>query len=650
MDHERGTEAGPPAHNPANAEGQPAGAEANRQPDANGRAILVHSSTSEQDSTLPPAAEQDSTPPPPPQRTGARSLAFQVGVLLCYLAAGVLVSWPRASFITGRVPEDLDQSSYVWDFWWIAHQVTHLGNPWFTRQLAAPVGVQLGFDTLMPLPGLLMTPVTLLFGPAVSYNLVAIVMPGLACFTAYRAARLFLSTTTGAIAAGAFYGLAAALVWQDWYHLNVGLGAVFFPMALEASVRLRRSPGRRQAVILGLVLGGSFLVNQESAIMCLLVAAPCLLEWLARSRSATALRRTALAAGVTVLVASPQLIAMAQQALSGGATLPGRLLANQDTKYGVPLESLFAPSPRVGYFGLTSVAHLFYYQAPQDGLPTFGAILSILAVLGLVVAWQRPAIRWLGLGWLACAAIALGSVLRIGKATYIPVPVNWHTIPVSAVMPYTWLVHLPGLSGLREPDRFIVLGLLPAALLAGIAVEWLLRRAPAVLAVALALAVLEAGYSGWSQIKVVPVALPALDAPIAADHSHSVVVDVPFGLRGGLGFDGREVAARALMLATADGHPRGVSDTSWVPAPTVVAIERHPFYAGLLAAERIHFLEPFSAARLRAARRDALRMGVRWAILWKPSGQAETYLRQVGFDFREQVDHVKLFRLTPGKL
>jgi hypothetical protein len=639
MDHEPGTATGPSADNPANGEGQSAGAEANGRADTNGPAVLTHSS----------AARQDKAAPPPPEGTGGGRLPFQLIVLLCYLAAGVAVSWPRATYLAGRFPEDLDQSSYIWDFWWVAHQVTHLGNPWFTAQMAAPVGVQLGFDTLMPLPGLVMTPVTLVFGPSVSYNLLAIVTPGLACFAAYRAARLLLSTTTGATVAGAFYGLATTMVWQDWYHMNVGLGAIFFPMVLEASVRLRRTPGRRQAVILGLVLGASFLVNQQSAIMCLLVAVPFLLDWLARSRSAAALRPTALAAGVTALVASPQLVAMAQQALSGGASLPARLLSKQDTKYGVPLDSLFAPSPRVRDFGLHGVASLFHYQAPQEGVPTFGTMLTILALLGLAVAWKRRSVRLLGLGWLACAVIALGSSLRVGNRVYIPAPLTWHTARVSAVMPYTWLVHVPGLSGLREPDRFIVLGLLPAALLAGVAVEWLLRRAPAVLAVALALAVLEAGYSGWSRIAAAPTAFPALDAPIAADHSSSIVVDVPFGLRGGLGFDGREVAAPALVLATADGHPRAVSDTSWVPAPSVEAIERHPFYRDLLEAERIYFVQPFSDAEVRAARRDALRMGVRWAIVWKPSGQALHYLREVGFTYREQVDHVLLLKLAPGK-
>ena len=46
----------------------------------------------------------------------------------------------RARLPNGRLPSSRDTASYVWGFWWVAHQVTHLGNPWFTSQMAAPVG------------------------------------------------------------------------------------------------------------------------------------------------------------------------------------------------------------------------------------------------------------------------------------------------------------------------------------------------------------------------------------------------------------------------------------------------------------------------------------------------------------------------------
>ena len=50
----------------------------------------------------------------------------------------------------------------------------------------------------MPLPGLLLTPVTLIWGPSVSYNLLVLITPGLLCYTMYRAARLWVPSAIGA--------------------------------------------------------------------------------------------------------------------------------------------------------------------------------------------------------------------------------------------------------------------------------------------------------------------------------------------------------------------------------------------------------------------------------------------------------------------
>ncbi|HSS89221.1 MAG TPA: hypothetical protein VLL69_07880 [Streptosporangiaceae bacterium] len=571
------------------------------------------------------------------------SAVFHLILLGCYLVAGVAVSWPRARYLAGRLPATVDQGSYVWSFWWVAHQIAHLGNPWSTRLMAAPVGMQLGFDTLMPLLGAVMAPVTAIFGPSATYNLLAIVIPGLLCYAAYRAARLWLASQLGAIAAGAFYGLATMLVWEDWYHLNIAAGALFLPVALEAAVRLKRRPRARQAVIVGLVIGASVLVNQESAFMAALVAAPVLAGWLIRDHTRANAALAGLAVAVALVVASPQLVAMIVQYSQGGVTVSPLEQARWDASFGTPLSALFAPSPRLADFGLTGLASLFSYQAPREGAPTYGVVLTALALLGLVVGWRRRGTRLLALAWLGAALLALGPVLTIGRRTFVPLPLHWHGVQVSALMPYTWFVRVPALDAFREADRLALLGLLPAALLAGGAVEWLWRHSRPLLVIALALAVLEAGYSGYSKIGTVPTAIPRLDGPIAADHSGSIVVDIRYGLRGGVALSGREISPDALVLATADGHPRAVSATSWVSARSVAAIRAHVFYGCLVNTE---WGKPCDPAQVRLAHRDALRMRVGWAIVWKRTAFVYAYLRQVGFRYDYGVNGVNVYRLN----
>lgn len=592
----------------------------------------------------------------------ARPVARHLALLACYLAAGIALTWPRATYLVrGQLPESRDVASYVWDLWWVPHQLAHLGNPWFTSHMAAPVGIQLGFDTTMPLAGLVMSPVTLVFGPSASFSLLTIVMPGLLCYVMYRVARLWLRSQPGAIAAGAFFGLSSMLAEQDWTHLNIVAGTLFLPMTVEAAVRLRRRPGRRQAIILGVVLGGCLLVNQESAVLAAILAALLLIPWLIRHPAAGRLVPLAIGGAVALVVASPQLIAMAQQARSGGTGVDPHLLAVTSKKYGVGLGDLFAPAQRVGYYGLHQLAAASA-SSPLKGptaeaMPMFGLLPAVLAVLGLAVSWRRRSAWLLAALWLGCAWLALGASLYIVKVQHVPFQQIWHGVLVSPVMPYTWLMRLPVLSAFREADRFAILGLVGAALLAGAAVDWLRYHARPLIVVVAALGVLEAGYSaGPPSSGIMPTARPALDRPIAADPSGSIVLDVPFGLRGGIPQYGKQMAPPALVIATADGHPRSISYTSWVPSTTAGGILAHPFYAQLMRAQSSIPLAPrrnaagnqVTPAELAAARADLRGLGIGWALVWTrhPNPQVDSYLIATGFRFDYRVDGAIVFRFA----
>jgi hypothetical protein len=526
-------------------------------------------------------------------------------LLACYVVAGVAVTWPRATWLTeGKLQATRDAGTYVWDFWWMAHSVLHLSNPWFTRSITAPAGVQLGYHALMPLEGVMMLPITLLFGPSVSYNLLSILMPGLLCYAMYRAARLWLPSQTGAIAAGGFFGLSSIMAWHTWYQLNLAAGALFMPLALEAAVRLRRSVGGRgggwgkQAVILGLLMGASLLTDQESFVLVLIVVAGALLPWLAgpllrrasdRRELLQRLAAAGLAAAVALVLASPQIAAMMAQSRSGGATFPPGAVDTDYAVSGTEFPGIFGVSPRAVRLGLTVLRPISYRGKILDGVLTFGLAVTVLAVLGVIVSWRRRNAWLLALLWLSSAALALGSVLKLGLGTqtYTPFAEVWHGVRVSAIMPFTWFVQLPGMSGFREAGRFTMLGVVPASLLAGAAVDWLRYHLASLLIPVLVLAALETGWAGNLAVGTMRTALPAVDRPIAADHSASIVVDVPFGIRGGVPFPGEGAAfnPEAEVLATADGHPRAVGYLSRLPEPTLVAMRRHPFYAGLLTAQ-----------------------------------------------------------------
>jgi hypothetical protein len=583
--------------------------------------------------------------------------AQEVLALAAFLAAGVLATWPRAYYFPDRMPLSADQSQYVWNLWWVARQISHLGNPWFTSHLAAPVGVRLGLDTLTPLLGVLMTPITLAFGAAVSYNLLIIVAPGLAGYAMYRAARLWLPGLVGPLAAGLFYGTSGMAASQDWLHLHTAMGCVFLPLALEAAVRLRRRPSTGRGIVLGLVLGASVLVDQEFAALAVVLSAAALIPWLLRQPAAAHVRAVAAGAVTAVVIAMPQLVAIAQTLGKGGTKAPPD---SQYVKYAAEFPSLFAPSPRLADYGLTWLASGYRQHVTGEMLATFGVVLTILAVLGLVVRWRRPTTRQLGLLWLGSSVLALGPTLYVAGHAFVPLAERWHGLQVSLLMPYTWLIRIPGLSLFREADRLALLGLVGACLLAGAAVEWLRRRAWPVLVVVALLGALEAGWPGPAGQVIVATTLPAVDQAIAADHSGSVVVDVPFEIRGPHQF-GRDFPLYALEVAAEDGHPRGDSYTSGVPERTINGIRRHAFYAGLVAVQEGQKITP---ARLGAARRDLRTLHVGWVLVWSQrwtfSGgagqqpvnlhypQIRRFLAETGFRLDYQADGVLVYRSAPA--
>jgi hypothetical protein len=179
-----------------------------------------------------------------------------------------------------------------------------------------------------------------------------------------------------------------------------------------------------------------------------------------------------------------------------------------------------------------------------------------------------------------------------------------------------------------------------------------------VLVVLLALGVMEAGWSGnlttrmWP-IGVMPTALPALDAPIAADHSHSIVVDVPFGIRGGLPVAGSPFPPESMVLATADGHPLADGYASRIPSTTLAGIAKRPFYAALLRLQA--GLRPDTPAQLRTARRSARLMHVGWVLVWMHSAASRLFLPELrrflpatGFSFAYRADGVSVYRRASG--
>ena len=111
----------------------------------------------------------------------------------------------------------------------------------------------------------------------------------------------------------------------------------------------------------------------------------------------------------------------------------------------------------------------------------------------------------------------------------------------------------------------------------------------------------------------------------------------------------------AQVLATAVGHPRAIGYLSRLPEPTLAAIRRHPFYAGLLTAQGqpLAVAESFTdtgseTALIAAARLDARRMDIGWVIVWHRDPDVLRYLARTGFRLDYTADGVQVYRPAAG--
>jgi hypothetical protein len=63
-----------------------------------------------------PQAEPAAPDGEPKRRTLPR---WAVGIIVfaAFIAGGIAATWPRATYLAGKLPLDGDQMQYVWNFW-----------------------------------------------------------------------------------------------------------------------------------------------------------------------------------------------------------------------------------------------------------------------------------------------------------------------------------------------------------------------------------------------------------------------------------------------------------------------------------------------------------------------------------------------------
>ncbi len=172
-----------------------------------------------------------------------------VAAFLIYLTLS-LVFFGRSADWTGHyLGVSVDPVSFVWFLNWWPFALRHGLNPFISQFVWAPQGGNLTWSTSIPTLALAALPITLLGGPVVSYNLVAVAAPALSAGTAFLLARYLTRDWAAALVGGYIYGFSSYELGQMQGHPNLAFTCLLPLMLLLCARRARSDFGRRPFIV-----------------------------------------------------------------------------------------------------------------------------------------------------------------------------------------------------------------------------------------------------------------------------------------------------------------------------------------------------------------------------------------------------------------
>lgn len=312
--------------------------------------------------------------------------------------------------------EDAPQTD--WFLAWTPWAIGHGRSPLFTDHIVAPDGVNLMWNTLLPLPGLLLWPVTALFGPVASHNLLSVLAFALSATSMWWAVRRWAPWWPARFAAGLLYGFSPYLVAQGRGHLNLSL-VLLPPVVLvlldELLVRRRRRPLVLGA-LLGVVTAAQLLITEEvlasTFVMCVVGLVVLVLQQ--RERVSWAHVERAMTGLVVAAAVLFQLVAWPLSEQFGGKRVVTAPV--QDTSYAAA-DLLGAVVPTVNQ-ALGTDATLGWGGNVSENGSYLGVPLLLLLVVVALVLRRRPAVRFFAALGLAAWVLSLGEDLHVAGTTY----------------------------------------------------------------------------------------------------------------------------------------------------------------------------------------------------------------------------------------
>ncbi len=337
---------------------------------------------------------------------------------------------------------------FLWMYSWWPWAIIHGFNPLYTQQIWVPGGQNLLWVTSIPSVSIVMAPVTLLWGPLASYNLVVVLAPALGAWSAYLLGREMTGKFMPALFGGWVFGFSG----YEFGHL-LGEVNMFVTFAIPLLVWIymlhwKGKIGRRWYILLATVLlVFQFGVSTEVFATLLLFGLLAIVAAMAFAPTGDQRRRHLAALGTTVaaILLATVLLAPCWYYVFlvhyvHGFILSPRVIVADPFNYVIPTNINWLGHLAQSWIGpahwLARWQGRSYEQDAYLGLP----------LLGIVLLFLREFIHQKSIHVLIFM-LAVVFVASLGPRLHVPVHIP--AIP----LPWQALVHLPLLDK-ALPARF----------------------------------------------------------------------------------------------------------------------------------------------------------------------------------------------------
>ena len=387
-----------------------------------------------------------------------------------------------------------DPQSFVWFLNWWPYSILHGLNPFISKYVWYPSGFNLTWSTSIPTAALMMTPITLLWGALVSFNVLAILAPVLSALTCFYLVYYLTKNYLPSLFSGYIFGFSSYELGQLLGHTNLYLTFLLPLIILVFLLYLNYHIGKVTFILLtSLMLAAEFGISNEVYTTFILFGFLAILIFYLtgskrfRHRLLNTTKYLIFSLLISLIILAPYLYFIFKTYTGVITSLP--------VMYSADILNFIVPTPITRFGGVmySSLSSKFIGNFSEEG-SYIGLPFVILLMYISIKYWKKIYIKELSVLFLIVALFTLGPVFHFGGTSehfYLP----WNLTTYIPLVKYAL------------PDRFSMYLFLLLAVLIGIWLE--MQCTPnkklfkyAVVLVAISFILPNASLNSWQKVSV----------------------------------------------------------------------------------------------------------------------------------------------------